>query len=378
MFMKEYVLIRNLAILFMVGDLLYWFFPFQPIVWRVAFVLLSLYAILFKVRRMLPCEKVVMFFAVFNLIHFFISFLWLEPQTTHIGNTLCAMLSLSLFILLSQKGVVTNKFLSFTSILLLLAVTMNFYNAGELLRDEMGVGNDVGITNNATVGFLLLLPIVFLLKNNILKWVMLITCLFFIILGAKRGNIIAAAVPVLLFVHYELRDIKNSNKRGIRYVVVIGAIAMASYLVYHWAMSNDYFMLRVEQTMEGNSSGRDKIYKGAWRAWAESNNFIILLFGYGYDGTVHNALMGHSRAHSDWLEILVNYGLVGIAIYLAIFISFAKQIIQIKSIEMKMTLLSAILIWLLKSFYSMGFTEGSMYLLMISMGTVLGRYKTEK
>ncbi len=44
---------------------------------------------------------------------------------------------------------------------------------------------------------------------------------------------------------------------------------------------------------------------------------------------------------------------------------------------MKMVLVSSVFIWLFKSVYSMGFTEEALSVMMISMGTALGKYKAE-
>ena len=103
--------IRNLALLFIAGNLGGWLFPFPNMVWRVALVLLCLYVIVFEEGKRLPCEKVLLFFVAFNLLHFFISFLWKNPSYTQIGNILCALLPLSLFVCLSQKGVMNDRFI---------------------------------------------------------------------------------------------------------------------------------------------------------------------------------------------------------------------------------------------------------------------------
>lgn len=374
MFKNKYIIFRNLATLFIAGNMLYWIFPFPAVVWRVAFVLLSLYVIAFEETKRLPCEKAVLLFTLLNLVHFLISYLWQNPSTTQIGNILSAMLSLSLFVCLSEKGVMGEKFFSFAGIVLLLVSIIKYYYAERLALIELDRKDDFDITNNASISFLMILPMLFLIKSNIQKWSSLLVCIFFLISGAKRGNIIAAIIPLVLFVHCLFKDSRHSILKTIFALLVITGV---SYLTYYWMITDEYLLYRIEQTAEGYSSGRSEIYLGAWKAWLDSNNFFTYLFGYGFDGTVHQPLTLYRYAHNDWLEILVDYGLLGIPFYLMVFLSLIRPIKRVQTYEMKMVLLSSVFIWLFKSAYSMGFTEEAFSIMMISMGTALGNYKIE-
>ena len=168
----------------------------------------------------------------------------------------------------------------------------------------------------------------------------------------------------------------SNNKRSItKLFIFIVLFVLGSYFVYKWTVNNEYLLLRYEKTIEGDSSQRDVIYSNAWNLWYHSENFSNTLFGYGFDATINNPAMGGSRAHNDWLEILVDYGLIGALLYLLVFISFVVQITKTKSKVTRLVLYSSLSIWFLKSLYSMGFSEGNMYLLMISLGASIGRSK---
>ena len=357
--------------------MLYWIFPFPAVVWRVAFVLLSLYVIAFEETKRLPCEKAVLLFTLLNLGHFLISYLWQNPSTTQIGNILCAMLSLSLFVCLSEKGVMNNRFFFIAGIVLLLVSVIKYYYAERMAIIELDIldrKDDIDITNNASISFLMLLPMLFLMKSSLQKWISLLVCIFFLITSAKRGNIIAAIIPLILFIHFVFKD---SRRSFLKTVLVLLIIIGVSYLTYYWMITDEYLLYRIEQTAEGYSSGRSDIYLGAWKAWFDPNSFVTYLFGYGFDGTIHQELTNHLHAHNDWLEILVDYGLLGIPFYLMIFLLLIRPIKRVQTYEMKMVLLSSVFIWLFKSAYSMGFTEEAFSIMMISMGTALGNYKIE-
>jgi len=371
---KKYIFIRDIALLSIVGNMVGWLFPFPNLVWRLLLVVLSLYVIIKEEDRFLPCEKAVLIFTAFNLLHFFICYLWESPGATQIGNILCALLPLSLFVCLAQKGVMSDKFFVVAGIVLLVAAILQYQHYERIILLSRESDNE-NVTNNSSVAFLMLLPMVFLFKNNIQKWATFLICLFFLITGAKRGNIFAAVIPVLLIGYSMLKDSRRSLKKA---TLVLSLIVGTVLLTYHWVSNNNYLMYRVEKTKEGNSSGRDVIYVGAWHVWYDSENPISYLVGYGFDGTIHQTLTGHHHAHNDWLEVLVDYGLLGVILYLAVFITFFQQIRRMQSFKWKMVFLSGVVIWFFKTFYSMGFTSETLSVAMISMGTALGRYKLEE
>lgn len=375
MFKKKYILIRDVTLLCIVCNLLYWMFPFPPIVWRFAMVLLSLYVIVVEKSDRLPCEKFVLLFVFINLGHFAVSYIWQNPQIGQIGNVLCALLPLSLFVSLSQKGVMNDRFFTYASVILLTAAILHYYQIERTILIKLSADEDADVTNNASTAFLMLLPMLFLMKNNVQKIAMLLICLFYILLSAKRGNILAAVIPTGLFVFSMLKD---SRRSVLKTVMVLAFIIGGALMVNHWVETNDYLLHRIERTKEGSSSGREVIYRAAWHAWFDSDNIIALLFGYGSDATTHLSSTGYHRAHNDWLECLVDYGLIGALFYLMIFMSLVVQIREVKPYRLKMALLASFLIWFFKSLYSMGFADETLSISMISMGTVLGQYKLEE
>lgn len=366
---NKYVLIRNLAILCIVCSLLFWFFPFPPIVWRGVLIALSVIAILNK-RSFLPCEKAVLFFVTFNLFHFLVSYLWQTSNTSSIGNILSGLLSLSLFSFLSKKGVMTEKAIAIIGVILVMVSVLcyNYYSSYIHAR----IASEGDTTNSYSEFFAMLFPILFFIKKPLLKWPLLLVCLFFLIMGAKRGNIIVIIIPLILLLHQTLKDNRQS---AIKILFSMAIIVGASVLVYYWASSNEYLLYRLEQTQEGNSSGRDRIYERVWHLWLDSENFFHQIFGYGYEA-VYNHL--HVAAHNDWLEILVDYGLVGVLLYLIVYVCFVRQIRVTIDPEAKIVIISAVSILFVKSLFSMSFNTSTLPLLMISLGTALGQYKNSQ
>lgn len=370
---NKYLIVRNLSVLCLVGNLLYFIFPFPPVVWRITFVMLCLYCInqSYKKYKLLGIEKSILIFTVFNLVYFFISYLWLDtPSTSFIGNVLYAMLALLLYSFLGAEKVLTDKFLMITSVLITIAGIFYFYHVKELVLARYLMGDDKSVTNNGSVVFLMVLPLLFLVKNRMISIILFCVCLFFLIYGAKRGNIIAAVIPVVLYIYVFFKDDKKSI-----FKILISMAVFISITI--WAIDlfseNEYLLGRMLSIKEGDSSGRDVIYANAWNLWYHSDNMINLLFGYGFQGMLYHTTR---MAHNDWLEILVDYGLIGCLFYLSIFICFAKYILSLNSFKAKMILISVISIWGMKTTYSMGFIEESMAILFLAVGPILGKSKS--
>ena len=367
---NKYVLIRNLAILCMVGNMLYFLFPFPAIVWRLSFVLLSLYCVFeygarFGFSRM---EKAILVFVSVNLVYFFVAYLWLTPSTTHIGNTLYALLAFTTFAFLGKMGKLTSRFVTAIAVVLTVAAIPAFYNAQQIALSKLVTGGE-DTTTNASSLFLMLLPLIFLVKNKAVSLGLFCVCLFFLVQGAKRGNIVAAVIPSMLYVWVLFKENRKSFfKMSLLVVAIMAIFVWAKDLV----LGDDYLLQRYEDTLEGNTSGRNVIYATMWNLWAGSDSLINYFFGYGYDGTITHSFM-HKRAHSDWLELLVNFGVLGVLCYVSIFVALMKSYLKYPSGVFRYAFLSIVGIWFLKSLYSMGFTDESLALLSISFGCLFNK-----
>lgn len=367
---NKYVLIRNLAILCMVGNMLYFLFPFPAIVWRLSFVLLSLYCVFengarFGFSRM---EKAILVFVGVNLVYFFVAYLWLTPSTTHIGNTLYALLAFTTFAFLGKTGRLTSKFVTAIAILFMVAAIPAFYNAQQIALSKLVTGGE-DTTTNASRLFLMLLPLIFLVKNRAVSLGLFCVCLFFLVQGAKRGNIVAAVIPSMLYVWVLFKENRKSFfKVSLLIIALMGIFVWAKDLI----LGDDYLLQRYEDTLEGNTSGRSVIYATMWNLWAGSDSLFNYFFGYGYDGTITHSFM-HKRAHSDWLELLVNFGVFGVLCYAFVFVALVRFYFSLHKGLVRYVLLSIIFVWFSKTLYSMGFTEESLALMAIPLGCLCDR-----
>lgn len=260
-----------------------------------------------------------------------------------------SLLPIFLFYYYTRKGYVSEKrmriyFLVFliTSIVLYLRERTHMY--------DIATANQTGVTNNAVYGILALIPMVYYFyKKPLIQYILLAVLLFFVVMGAKRGAILAGGICMLYFVLVSFR----SNRKKI-YAFFLSAlfVVLAFYYIEYTFRTNDYLAYRYEQTLDGNSSNRDIIYEFVWRAfWSESSVFSLLL-GHGADATL--SILGNF-AHQDWLEIAFNNGIVGVYLFAMFFVGY---IIDIKKVKHSLTswylhaFVTVFIIGLAKSFFS--------------------------
>ena len=123
--------------------------------------------------------------------------------------------------------------------------------------------------------------------------------------------------------------------------------------------------------LEGDSSQRDRIYFDIFNAWYNSGNIINFIFGYGFAGS--QQLASGSFAHNDWLELLSNFGLIGLSIYIVLFYSAYKLIRYSQWYsEKRILFICVVSMWFLITLFSMGYTSTGGYMKAIMLAYLIG------
>lgn len=208
-------------------------------------------------------------------------------------------------------------------------------------------------TNNAGYFVLSLMPVVvFLRKKPVVQYVFLFIIFYLVVSGMKRGAIIGAILGCGYFVWNSYSSAKG--RRKILYILLgVGAvIAGILYFEYQLATS-DYMQLRLEQTKSGDMSDRENMFPEYLDYYFSNASAVEYLIGYGADGTLKN--MG-GFAHQDWIETLMNQGLLGIILLLnywvtIIFVTIKCYIRRYSNITLILALF--IIIYFIKSMVSM-------------------------
>ena len=361
-----YTLVRDLATLCMLGILAGYMLPIPIILWRTIFVLLCFLAVVKQYARLTKVEGYMLTLVGWSFLYWFIAHLWdTSPTTTLIGAILFTMPGCVLFRWLQEKGAITNGWLMVAAILFLIAGMYYYrYNYYKVLAALM-TNEEIDITNNASTVFLGLIPFLMLVRSRIIQWIGLLVCWFFLLSAAKRGNILGASLPTLLFLWPYIKESRRSLWKSL---LLAAALAVAVVLGSAWFMESSLLQEKIARAAMGDSNGRSTIYAMYLNAYSLSESFKNLIFGYGFNGTL---AVGDIHAHNDWIEILFDYGLVGLVLEFCIFSSLLK-LCKTKSTQ-RLIFIAITFIWLEKSMVSMNYADPNNIWLYASLGIVLGK-----
>lgn len=228
------------------------------------------------------------------------------------------------------------------------------------------------VTNNAgymlvTVLPLMGIPLLFEKKFSFYLAILISTIL--VAFSVKRGAIICLLIIIVCFwycVFYKANPIGGEKK----FKQIISALLMLIILVFglsYVITSNDYLLLRIEDMFEGNSSGRDEIAYTLLGSF-QNSSIIEKLLGQGMSQTLAVAGL---YAHNDWLELLIDQGIIGVLLYAILFKNMVSIYLRYKnksSPACNFLILSTVCSWFARSVFSMGFSvpESCLYLIAIS------------
>lgn len=215
------------------------------------------------------------------------------------------------------------------------------------------------ITNNAGYFILAILPCSLVYyKRPVFQYMVVLFCVIFVLMSMKRGAIAIASVVLCFMIFTEF--LRGSTKR--KTVILIGGmlvIYIVLYYISHYLIQNDYFIGRFEETLDGNTSGRDVLYSTLVSHIKNEMTVLDFFIGEGAMATVK--IMG-IYAHNDWLEIFVCHGVFGVSLFLYYWRSFLLTCLNKKfHVLSRMTLMSYLIMYFMKTFFSMSIGDMTVF-----------------
>jgi O-antigen ligase len=287
-------------------------------------ITIYLFFIFFKIKRINSLIVVIILWIFWLIITCFISFEFGSNQF------IFAVLEVSyaplIFLFFYYFGKINPNLLRASYYYFLLLMTFNlilfyfiFINYNSDFSNPLTQLNDVYY-------LLLLLPWVLILPNNKLKLLFLLILTFVIFISLKRAAIISYICSVItyyIFENYRLTkfSIKNLTKK-------ICTVSLILFLIFLFVNSHVENQLteRLKDVTSDGGSGRINIYKKVIDYQVKSP-FYFWITGHGHNSVRKYLAPGSNKyisAHNDWLEVLFDYGLPGLIIYLYINIYLGK------------------------------------------------------
>lgn len=253
----------------------------------------------------------------------------LPSNYIYLQVSLRSLLRIYVFYHYTRVGYLTSHRIRVYAIVLLLTLIPQFYFQQAQIMLEF---DREEVTNNIGYTFLSIIPTLFFFnKKPLLQYLLLAITMLYIVLAMKRGAIAIGVVAVLALIWPNINS-KESKHRFWAILFTIALIAGTVVVVSNMMSESDYFAYRVEQTISGDSSGRDSLYSSLWPQLVTEPNLFYFLFGRGADSTW--ALVGN-YAHQDWLETLCNNGLIGCLILFGFFFCFLQEALHSKTVFTK-------------------------------------------
>lgn len=215
-------------------------------------------------------------------------------------------------------------------------------------------GADDVINRNFAFAFIPFMPFtIIVIKKQYVKDVLIALFVFISIVLMKRGVILSLFVAFLI---YLFRTRLQSSSVGNKIVTVLfslGLLLGLYSLVSNLYTTNDFFQARFENTMEGDSSGRDDLFSFFYNYYLQRTTVSEFLFGMGANATL---AIWWNYAHNDWLEIAINQGLIGLFVYLSYWVSFVVLALKKNSNrDVKTALMMFASIYFILTFVSMSY-----------------------
>jgi hypothetical protein len=189
------------------------------------------------------------------------------------------------------------------------------YISENKLRSEFAERDMIASSN---VGWTLLqiysIALCLAIRGNQIGYMAAVVALLLVPLSLKRGAIMAEAVLIasLLFAGYRLGLLGKFIRENQKWIILILFVWILLFV-----SQTGKIVERFSDMVVDGGSGRLQFYRLLFDRWQEADLFHWF-FGFGFWSTpeyLGRAWLDSVYAHSDWLEILHDYGLVGILVY---------------------------------------------------------------
>jgi O-antigen ligase len=148
---------------------------------------------------------------------------------------------------------------------------------------------------------------------------------------------------LLISIYFDyIRDQRGNffSKIFIVFIVVIGLSGLYDHFN---SRSDDYITNRLSSIQDDGGSGRVDIYNTVFNSF-EKQFFENKLMGVGHNGVRNSGIVWETRgvanqnlsSHNDFIEIIYDYGVIGIIIYLFFIKSVISNTLKIRKLDSRL------------------------------------------
>lgn len=198
------------------------------------------------------------------------------------------------------------------------------------------------IEGNVVYYLLMFLPLTPIIKSNLLRKILYLLQGFVVLASNKRTALIAFVCYCLCSEWMNNKNITGRKKayKGIAYILIVIILYIAFPVICQKLNITVFNELEASHIAEDGGSNRLFIYGQLWLA-QKNSDLLHWVVGAGYNSVLlskictDGVLGGNVSAHNDFLEVLYDYGIVGLAIYISFFINIIRKAIKMKKDKYK-------------------------------------------
>lgn len=177
---------------------------------------------------------------------------------------------------------------------------------------------------NASYFILYLLPLVLCLNKKWIQYTAFFIAILVTLSSAKRSGTIAVLFGLLIFTAIDLYRLKTNIQKRPNIGWIVAAITVMFFFIFNNNLMQDLTVFnRLKELKEDGGSGRTVIFRHTF-SMISNSDVLSLLFGHGWDRVVRDSKLGLS-AHNDFLEVMYDFGIIGIIMYLLFFYYLIKK-----------------------------------------------------
>lgn len=274
-------------------------------------------------------------------------------------------------ILFVYNATISDRLKDKTLWFLVILLTANaLYDLGLAVIDpRIRYGGIEEINTSSGYVFVMILPLLMYLFKDYNKWVFALTLVLTLISG-KRGAFVIYII-LMGYMMLQHRNLKSENKFDWKSVLFAGIVIVGVFFFIEIAYESFIYRIQNIEKNDAIGSGRSIFWMILLNHWNDSN-IVYKIIGSGYyssRGIIQNV------AHSDFLQYLVDYGIIGLSIWSMV---LYKLYYNVKKVKDSHKFLYVLLIFCIIILIGRGLFAGTLrtdqIYLSISLGYLLGIY----
>ena len=280
------------------------------------------------------------------------------PASEYFKRSYSSLLPIYVCYIYTKKGYLSIRIMQIWMVIMLVVGILAYHRTQAENLANLMTGKET--TNNSSYVLLALIPGMMLFhKKPVFLFLGVGVCSFYVLMGMKRGAVLIDAILIAMIVNHLLKSSKGALYRFLTIISIIVGIVLLSNMIDNLLENSDFFNRRILQTQEGDTSQRDYLYSGLWDVFVNKSNVFNQIVGHGAWGTRKTF---HAEAHNDWLQLLIDNGVLGIILFVNYWFHFFKESRSSKRTELsRFCLFLVFLLFFIKSFYSMSIMSMSIF-----------------